>query len=225
MDFVKTHTAKPLEDYLVEVLGSSVSKNKKVLWLVPGGSNIEVVIRVMDRLKVIDLSGLTLMLSDERYGPIDHKDSNYFQLKKADLNLSKATFEPTLNDGHFEENLAYANHLAERLFKDADKIIAFLGMGSDGHIAGILPDSPAVNSSDLVAGYQAADFTRITLTPKAFLSGVHEVIIGAFGESKESQFKALRDEVLPINDQPAQLLKQIEKTVIFNDQIWGKFKT
>lgn len=219
MDFVKTHTAKPLEDYLVEVLGSSVSKNKKVLWLVPGGSNIEVVIRVMDRLKAIDLNGLTLMLSDERYGPIDHKDSNYFQLKKAGLNLSGATFEPTLNGSSFEENLVYANHLAERLFKDADKIIAFLGMGSDGHIAGILPNSPAVNSSDLIACYQAADFTRITLTPEAFLSGVDEVVIGAFGESKKPQLKALKDQVLPINDQPAQLLKRIKKTIIFNDQI------
>lgn len=220
MDFIKVNDTEPLEDFLVKSLTDSLGTYKKVLWLVPGGSNIAAVVRVMDRLGgTINLNGLTLMLSDERYGKLNHKDSNYFQLKKAGLNLLGATFEPTLNGGNLEEDLAYSNNLTNRLFKNSDKVIAFLGMGSDGHIAGILPDSPAVNSSDLVAGYQAADFTRITLTPKAFLSGVDEVIIGAFGESKKSQLKALQDQVLPINDQPAQLLKKIKKTIIFNDQM------
>lgn len=220
MDFIKANSTEPLEDFLVKSLTDSLVAYKKVLWLVPGGSNIAVVVRVMDRLgKMVNLNGLTLMLSDERYGKLNHKDSNYFQLKKAGLNLLGATFEPTLNGGNLEEDLAYSNNLTNRLFKNSDKVIAFLGMGSDGHIAGILPNSPAVKSKDLIAAYKADDFTRITLTPKAFLAYIDTVIVGAFGEAKKSQLEILKNQEVSIDEQPAQLLKQIKNVAIFNDQI------
>jgi len=52
-----------------------------VLWLVPGGSNIPIAVEAMDMIRKemsgLSLKYLTITLSDERYGSVGHKDSNW----------------------------------------------------------------------------------------------------------------------------------------------------
>lgn len=219
MNFIKTTNTKPLEDSLVRLLEDALEENDKVLWLVPGGSNVEVVASVMKRLgKLAATKRLTLMLSDERYGDIGHIDSNYQQFMDADLMLADAILEPTLIGGSMEATSKHTIALSKRLFEEANIVIAFLGMGADGHVAGILPGSPAVDSSEWAIGYDAGKFKRITLTPTALLRA-DIVIVGAYGEEKKPALTQLRDESLPLAEQPAQLLKQIRSVTIFNNQI------
>src|SRR5450830_1401642 len=64
-------TAKTLIDHL--------SKGERILWLLSGGSSIPIAIIASQSLQNIDLSNLFVSLTDERYGPIGHKDENWQQ--------------------------------------------------------------------------------------------------------------------------------------------------
>ena len=55
----------------------------------------------------------------------------------------------------------------------------------------------------------------MTTTPAA-LARLDEAVVYALGESKWPVIDQLEDD-LPLNDQPAQALKQIPKLTIFND--------
>jgi 6-phosphogluconolactonase/glucosamine-6-phosphate isomerase/deaminase len=218
MRFIKVGGTAELESELHDALQSALKNNLKVLWLVPGGSNAAVVVTVMAMMPQRDLHRLTLMLTDERFGAIGHPDSNYHQIMEAGLLEHDATFVQTLSGSTFEETIHYAGTAAQKLLEESGAVIGFFGMGADGHIAGILPHSVAATSDGWVAGYEAEPYRRITLTPFA-LSHVTTAIVGAFGSGKEPALSRLRNEQLPVEEQPAQILKHIPRVTIYNDQI------
>src|SRR3990167_11435143 len=99
----KILSTEPVEDYLVGVLTEKLLDNKKVLWLVPGGSAMKVVAAVSRDLAIENLANLTVTLTDERYGPVGHKDSNWPQLEAAGFKLEGASLQPVLIDKDLEE--------------------------------------------------------------------------------------------------------------------------
>ncbi len=205
----------PLRDRLARDL----SGGKHVLWLVPGGSNIPLTVAVMAQLPDTLTAGLTIMLTDERYGAVGHPDSNVHQLNEAGFLPKQAVVIPVLRAGlSLKETCKhYAADFTDATSR-ADTIIGQFGMGSDGHIAGILPGSPAVSSADLTAGYEAPGFTRITLTPKA-LSQLVAAYVFVFGDSKHQALDTLQSGALSLEAQPAQILKQLPEAYIYNDHI------
>lgn len=223
MKFSKVKGKAELAAALAESITNRLSEGSKVLWLVPGGSNIPVVVEAMSLVPVSLTDGLTIMLTDERYGLVGHADSNLSLLRKAGFDPGSAKSVRVLDGVGLDETVARYANLVEESFAAAEYRLGFFGMGADGHIAGILPGSPAVGSADPVCGFKADDFVRITLTPAAIIN-LDEAIVGAFGSKKVAALKKLRDEVLSAAEQPAQILKSIEKTVIFNDQIEGEAK-
>jgi 6-phosphogluconolactonase/glucosamine-6-phosphate isomerase/deaminase len=88
-------------------------------------------------------------------------------------------------------------------------------MGADGHTAGILPHSEAVNDGEFAHGYSAGEFERITMTPIA-ISQLDEAVLYAEGEAKWPMIDQLESDAL-FTDQPAQGLKRAAKLTVFND--------
>lgn len=206
---------------LLERLQQELEAGEKVLWLVPGGSNIPLSVQVMLRLPGELTRQLTIALTDERYGELDHADSNTRQLREAGFEPQYASMIPVLyKDGSFEETVEkYAEALGEA-FTSATVVIGQFGMGADGHIAGMLPVSPAVTSDILIAGYQAETFIRITMTPAAF-KHVDAAYVYAFGEAKRQALENLSKD-LDLGEQPAQILKSLPEAYVYNDQIEGE---
>jgi 6-phosphogluconolactonase/glucosamine-6-phosphate isomerase/deaminase len=60
---------------------------KRVLWLLSGGSNIRAIVEVMDSIDDSLTPNLSLLLADERFGPVGHHDSNWQQLLDAGFGL------------------------------------------------------------------------------------------------------------------------------------------
>lgn len=219
MRFKKVEGTQDLTNALTSRLNTALDEGNKVLWLVPGGSNITVAVGVMRGLNRSKLSNLTVALTDERYGDPGHADSNYFQLRKAGFNYKDAKFDDLLDGSTQKETVQRSNDKMAELFTSSDLVVGFLGMGSDGHIAGILPNSPATTEKHMwVVGYDGGQFQRITLTPFA-LSHIDEAIVGAFGVEKKPQFEKLCRVKLPIREMPAQILCHLNNVVIYNDQI------
>ena len=197
-----------------------LKKNKNVLWLVSGGSNIESVVKIMATIPEELHMQLTIMPVDERYGDVGHSDSNYQQLLTAGFKVGDAIFLSVLESGlSLEETTDRYKAIAGQAFEEADTVIALLGIGADGHIAGILPNSHAsYEARKYVVGYETATHKRLTLTFPAFRR-ITAAYVYAYGESKEPALSQLKSEQLALEEQPAQILKALPEAYVYNDQI------
>jgi 6-phosphogluconolactonase/glucosamine-6-phosphate isomerase/deaminase len=202
-------------DFLAQVLSRVGKHGQKILWFIPGGSGLAIAVATAQRLVGQVPANLTVMLTDERYGPVGHADSNWQQLLAAGFTLPGAVLIPVLNAVSLEETARAYNQVLQRELAAADYKLGLFGLGVDGHTAGILPHSPAVFSADLACAYDAGNFQRLTMTPRA-LAWLDEAVVYAVGTNKRSAWAELAADV-NINDQPAQALKQIPKLTIFSD--------
>lgn len=219
MQFLKVATAQVGKTELLNRLQRELESNQQVLWLVPGGSNIPLTVEVMNALPDELTARLTILLTDERFGPVGHKDSNQVQLHDAGFSAKRATFlEVLMPDMPLEATRRHYDALAQNAFREADIIIGQFGIGADGHIAGILPGSPAVATPDFVAAYEADPFTRLTLTFHA-LKRLAVAYAFVFGDTKREALTRLKEEMLPFSEEPSQVLKELPEAYVYNDQV------
>jgi 6-phosphogluconolactonase/glucosamine-6-phosphate isomerase/deaminase len=219
LDFIKNADWQPgiaaLRAKLLEHLGAG----ERVLWLVSGGSNIAAEVEIMQSLPPELTPYLAVTLTDERYVPVGHADSNWQQLLSAGFDGGQAKLLPVLQEGlslkvtqdRYEQLLSIA-------FKESAAVIGQFGMGPDGHIAGILPQSPAVKATDLVASYKGADFKRLT-TSFAAIRRCTTAYLFAFGDDKKPVLEKLQAGKASLADQPAQILHELPEVYVCNDQI------
>ncbi len=230
MQFIQAKTPdKGVEEMAGRIIAALLG-GKRVLWLVCGGSNITSAVAAMDiilnEVNDKDLKNLTVGQTDERYGPVGHEDSNWKQLADSGFPFEEVQSVPILIDRPLRETVeAYESKIGALMGAVADDdegrgglIIAQFGIGSDSHIAGILPRSPAVTDRHLVCGYVAEPYTRITLTPVA-LARVQVAYAFAFGESKATAIRRLKNEELTLEEQPCQLLKTLPEAFLYSDAI------
>jgi 6-phosphogluconolactonase/glucosamine-6-phosphate isomerase/deaminase len=222
MEFIKTSDWQQGIADLTARLTKELKASKKVLWLIGGGSNIAASVAVMAQLPDEVTHHLAIFMTDERYGDVGHMHSNSKQLLDAGFQTKEAIFVPMLQPGFsMEETQERYSQALERAIEHADVIIAQSGIGADGHIAGILPHSAAVNATGWVTGYEAPNYKRMTMTFDA-LRHIDAAYYMAFGDDKAAALTQLRDEELSLDDQPSQILKELPEAYVYNDQIGNK---
>lgn len=205
---------------LTERLVRELAGGQRVLWLTSGGSNVPSTVQIMNNIPPELKSKLTVMPVDERYGEPGHDASNWQHLLDAGFEAGQATLLPALEAGlDFQATQAHYEQQAGQAFKDNQLVIAQLGIGGDGHIAGILPDSEAANETgQLVAAYQSTPFARLTLTFTA-LRRVTAAYAFAFGNTKHEALTSLQAQSIELAKQPAQILKQMPEAYVYSDQV------
>jgi 6-phosphogluconolactonase/glucosamine-6-phosphate isomerase/deaminase len=220
MKFILTSGWEDGTANLTQCLVRELSSGKKVLWLLSGGSNIGASVEVMDNIPADHTGNLSISLIDERFGKIDFDESNWNKLIKAGFDVKKAKMMPVLETGlNFDQTLDKYREIIKQGFANNDIVVAQLGIGDDGHIAGILPESPAATETiDLVSGYQSQPFLRLTMTFPA-LRKVDVAYAFAFGNTKQPTLSKLKAGNLPVSEQPAQILKEIPKSFLYSDQV------
>jgi 6-phosphogluconolactonase/glucosamine-6-phosphate isomerase/deaminase len=215
MRFVKTDAPAPVADYLAERITLLLGENKRVLLLLSGGSAIKVAAALAPKLQDARLPGLAVTLTDERYGEPGHPDSNWKQLLDAGFSLPGAVLVPVLQGNNMDDTVAAFDGALRTAIKHADYCIGLFGIGADGHTAGILPLSPAVTASGMAFGYDGGKYQRVTMTAGA-ITQLDEAVVYAVGSEKWPVIQQLHDEV-SVDQQPAQLLKQVGRVTIYND--------
>ena len=209
-------------DETVEMVSSGIIAallgKREVLWLTSGGSNVGLqvdVIQVLRRLVGDKLARLIILPADERYGLSGHSDSNYLAMKNAGFSPGAANWPDILaKNADFATTTKMYNDLVEATTK-THTVVATLGLGTDGHTAGILPHSPALDSPDFVAGYEA-NYMRMTLTPHA-LRRISAAYLVALGESKLTVVDQLKRGQDSVVDMPAMLLYDLEDCTVVYD--------
>jgi len=188
---------------------------KRVLFFVTGGSSIPIAVKVSELLETQPHDNLTVVLTDERYGPINHPDSNWYQLVENGFHLSQAKLIPVLTGENITSTTEKYNKIIAKEVENNEYKIGMFGIGLDGHTAGILPDSLSVNSEDFVCSFNTYKFLRITITPKA-IEKLDEAIVWVQGQEKWEVLKKLEEDI-DILKQPSQILKKVPLLTIFTD--------
>lgn len=167
---------------------------------------------------------VTITLSDERFVLPGHPDSNEGLVRDRLLRHAAATaaFIPLMCD---EETIQTAAARADRSLSafrwPAD--LTLLGMGDDGHIASLFPESPVLVNGlakrayrrciAVPAGMPAPQQPRLSLTLKT-LTSTRAILIVTTGKGKRGVFEAARNgdaDNLPI----AHLLRRSRAPVHF----------
>jgi 6-phosphogluconolactonase/glucosamine-6-phosphate isomerase/deaminase len=212
--YLRSSDKEEIARFIASNIQQKLDAGKKVLWLISGGSSIEIAVAVRYSL-TRNLQTLTVSLTDERYGSDGHVDSNWEQLTRAGFNFDGIMRIPVLTGLDLAATTQTFNVFLKQALEDNDYTVGLFGMGPDGHTAGILPGSSAVDSEDFCTSYQGPDFVRITTTPR-FITLLDEAFLYTSGEAKHRQIELLGQEV-PLAEQPAQALKLVPMLTVIND--------
>jgi 6-phosphogluconolactonase/glucosamine-6-phosphate isomerase/deaminase len=221
MQYISSSNGAEGVEQMAEKIIDSLLAGKKVLWLICGGSNIPLAKKAMDMVRERageKVSNLAIGQTDERFGPVGHKDSNWQQMIDERFDFKDAKTLPILSGEPLKETVRnYAEALGEA-FEGNDIVVAQFGIGADGHIAGMLPHTGGIEAKELVFGYEAEPFVRITMTPPAF-AYIHAAYAFAFGQSKLEAVDHLQNSDLPLEDEPCQILKTIPECCFYSDKL------
>src|SRR5437868_2602932 len=189
--FKRIESPQPVTEYLLEAIKSRLLAGQKVLWLIAGGSAIKIGCDVAKKLSENNhLNNLTVSLTDERFGKVGHADSNWRQLIDVGFALPGANLWPVLNGDSLNGAAdRYSKFLSDEV-SESDYSIALAGIGADGHIFGIKPGSPALDTTEKVVGYKWDDYVRLTPTYE-MLKELDEIVVYATGSDKHLQFDRL----------------------------------
>jgi 6-phosphogluconolactonase len=162
-----------------------------------------------------DWGGATVWFTDERCVPADHPDSNYGMVKATLLDGLPAGSGPAVHrmrgeDGPEEGARAYAEELRGALGEGVPRLdLMLLGMGPDGHVASLFPDSPELEESEHpVVGVPSPGMAplhpRISLTLPVLNAARSVIFLVAGAEKAEAVARARTGPPSP--DVPASLV-------------------
>lgn len=209
---VQSKVAKMVADRIA----SQLDDGRSVLWLLSGGSGGQVCVDASKLLTGRNISNLYVTFSDERYGEPGHADENYQILVSNGLSLPGAQiYRPLQGLSRDETVVNFADWLGE-VSERVDYKFAVMGVGEDGHTAGIKPHSPAVDSQRLAEIYHAADFDRLTVTLN-FLRTLDEAVVQIYGAPKHDVVSRLLENKVDTEDFPALVLHDIAQVTLFSD--------
>jgi len=216
MEYRHVESIEPVADYLAAQIKDHLSSGERVLWLVSGGSGIEVGCLAAQKLAGLDLSNLAVTLTDERYGEVGHPDENWQQLLDSDFALPGALlYRPLTGEARDITATRFGDWLAGQVEK-ADYSIGLFGIGTDGHTAGIKPDSAAIGGRGWALDFTGEDYERITMTFSA-IEALDEVVVQAMGAGKAGVIRQLLHEDTSPEVAPMQVLKHVRTGTLFTD--------
>lgn len=217
---------KKAADLLFDKIIESDSDRKKCLILLSGGSALNIYNILADKIRKFPIHVYRLAFAqvDERFQPQNSEDTNSHQIEKTGLlSLLKEKnidFYPIPQIGSLEEASQKYDKTISKLFYEYDNKMAVLGIGEDGHTAGLLPGfQSAWDKTQFVAGFKnSGQFKkRLTITPKA-IKLLDYALIAVKGEVKRVNLqKIISREVTEINKIPGVILNQLKQAHLITD--------
>lgn len=233
-----THTTQTPKEDATAALNALLTKarSKDVLLLLSGGSALV----LLDGIDALLLGPhLTISVLDERW-TYEEKDSNFAQLAETDFYTAAKTagtqfidprpHEPeSLHDTAQRFDLALKHwHITHR----EGTVIATMGIGEDGHTAGILPfpedpdtfESLFMHTSTCVRGYTVPKeknphTKRMTVTITYLKRHIDHAVVYAVGEGKREALSRVEAEKGILAETPARVLQEVEDGQIYTDVV------
>ncbi|KRD20371.1 6-phosphogluconolactonase [Mycobacterium sp. Root265] len=184
---------------LVGAITSAVGNRGQAVIVLTGGTvGIALLRHVAAYAPDVDWSKVQLFWGDERFVPAEDADRNYRQAREALLETisipSANVHEMAASDGEFGDDIEAAALAYEKLLPE-EFDVHLLGMGGEGHINSLFPDTDAVREdSRLVIAVTASPKPpprRITLTLPAVRRAREVWLVVAGAEKAEAAAAAI----------------------------------
>lgn len=225
-------TKSPSED-AGKALSEALLQHKEgsILLMLSGGSAFT----ILDFVSPDVLgSHVTVTVLDERYST-NPKINNFTQLEQTDfyqtcIERGAHIISTKVREGESMEELRDRFDAALHEWKEQNKdgvILATMGIGSDGHTAGIFPGEHGVdfNGSDWVVGYsvpkEVNEYTdRVTVTSTFLCECVHKAIVLVAGKEKVQLIRELNTENQHMDEEyrkPMRVLLTMRDVILYTD--------
>ncbi len=166
-----------------------------------------------------------IAMVDERWGNYSqHQNSNELIIKNCGLlgrtRWAKSNFHPVLGMKPINPKVEAGGYESEliNLFEVYEKkVFAILGMGLDGHIAGILPNSAGVESDKIFIAYESHDEYqhRLTVTLKCLIENFSRSVLLVNGDEKCGVFNRIMQFEKDVSKFPVLMLKNLPNVEVF----------
>jgi 6-phosphogluconolactonase/glucosamine-6-phosphate isomerase/deaminase len=203
-------------------IADTITKNctGPTLLLLSGGSSAKIAVKVLQLMPPEILNNITVTLSDERYVDTTSPNSNWNLLEGLGLSAISVKKLPVLRtplESREATAVAFSQALADAQ-TESQFTVTILGIGTDNHTAGILPNTAAAHSTEpIVTNYATDAFERISITP-AFFESIDYAFLYAEGSDKRTAVELLNSELDPIS-YPSQLIKRTKSyEVLYNEE-------
>ena len=210
MRIIKKKNEKSLIREFLQIFKREIDKKKKsksrLSFVLTGGSSPVNLYKKLAKSN-FDWSNIDLFWGDERFVSNKSKNSNFrmandLLIKKVKINKRNLFYINTKRKDINRSSLEYQNKI-KNYFKNK-KIrfdICLLGMGNDGHVASIFPNTNILKKKSIVSPVNRGDFKRITIGLKV-INNSKKIFLWLSKKSKTSIFKKLRlkGKKIPINN-------------------------
>lgn len=203
-------------------------KDKPTLLLLSGGSALSMLDHVSDDALHPNLTITTL---DERFST-DPAINNFAQIKttafyKRASDRGVTTIDTSVTETDTLEKSGKRFETALRNWRDENPkgvIIATMGVGVDGHTAGIFPgtQNEYFSDDDWVVAYEVPKSVnphtkRITVTPRFLLEQVTHAVGFIVGDEKKSVLDNIKKESCSHREVPACVMREINSVTVITD--------
>ena len=210
MRIIKKKNEKSLIREFLQIFKREIDKKKKsksrLSFVLTGGSSPINLYKKLAKSN-IDWSNIDLFWGDERFVSNKSKNSNFKMandlfIKKVKINKRNLFYINTKTKDINQSSLEYQNKI-KKYFKNK-KIkfdICLLGMGNDGHVASIFPNTNILKKRFIVSSVDRRDYKRITIGLK-IINNSKRIFLWLSKKSKTSIFKKLqlKGGEIPVNN-------------------------
>ena len=213
LEILKENNHIDCSNALLELISSDINNSDNYSLGLSGGNTPKFFYELFAE-KYKDYSNIYLWTVDERHVDINDENSNQRMINSifsnSNLNIIEYPYEE--DPGHSAKNYAAT------VFSKVDKFnAAILGVGEDGHIASLFPDTTALNADE--KGFVQNEVNiltkwRVTSTFE-LLKNVEHVYLLVTGDNKKEIIEEIgKENDLPVNE----LIRLRKKTVLLTDQ-------
>ena len=210
MRIIKKKNEKSLIREFLQIFKREIDKKKKsksrLSFVLTGGSSPVNLYKKLAKSN-IDWSNIDLFWGDERFVSNKSKNSNFklandLFIKKVKIKKQNLFYINTKRKDINQSSLEYQNKIKNYFKNKKIKFdICLLGMGNDGHVASIFPNTNILKKKSIVSPVNRGDFKRITIGLKV-INNSKKIFLWLSKKSKTSIFKNLRlkGKKIPINN-------------------------
>jgi 6-phosphogluconolactonase len=193
MDTVILPDRGAVASWVADLIATTIDANPGVAIGLAGGSTPSVVHEALVG-RSIDWSRAVTWMTDERWVPPDHPESNQRMVRHTLINRVNGRFiapDTTLHSPSEAANRFSDVLVAEGIGTERMSLVT-LGMGHDGHTASLFPGSSALDATEpyTATWVDHLDTWRLTTT-FGFLAQAHRILFMVTGEAKAEMIRAV----------------------------------
>ena len=205
-------------DKIVKEVSKYIASKKRIIMALPGGRSIVPFLEKFKEEK-IEWNKIHFFMADERLVKLNDKDSNFRMLSEKFFSelISKGNLSP-MNLHPFRVEKGIKEYETDLISMGGKFDIVILGVGEDGHVAGLFPNYTVLDKSKyFIEFHDSPKPPKDRMSSSKNLIEKSEVSVLLFvGESKKEAYGKFMDEKTNWKECPAKIALNSQNLVYTN---------